>query len=179
MIITEFNITRQSIIETTTITTQEPDKLTIIKSLQFNFRSSKLNNIFTTKFCNLIKINFIIENAAVSYYENFDIDNIVTPINVGRLKHLLEEAGYEEEKTKFLIDGFTDGFDLGYRGPKNRKNTAINIPLRVAMKTNLWNKFMEEVKVKRFAGPFKTPLYENYIQSPIGLVLKAGNKNKT
>ena len=35
---------------------------------------------------------------------------------------------------------------------------------------------MKEVKAKRFAGPFKNIPFENYIQSPIGLVPKSGNR---
>ena len=37
---------------------------------------------------------------------------------------------------------------------------------------------MKEVKAKRFAGPYEAIPYENFIQSPIGLVPKAGNKTR-
>ena len=36
---------------------------------------------------------------------------------------------------------------------------------------------MKEVKLKRYAGPFNKPPFENYIQSPIGLVPKDGGRN--
>ena len=36
---------------------------------------------------------------------------------------------------------------------------------------------MKEVKLKRYAGPFKTVPFENFIQSPIGLVPKDGGKD--
>ena len=37
---------------------------------------------------------------------------------------------------------------------------------------------MKEVKSKRVAGPFDKIPFENYIQSPIALVPKAGNKTR-
>ena len=36
------------------------------------------------------------------------------------------------------------------------------------------HKIMKEVKLKRVAGPFWEIPFENYIQSPVGLVPKAG-----
>ena len=36
----------------------------------------------------------------------------------------------------------------------------------------LWEKMMKEVKEKRFAGPYKWILFDNYVQSPVGLVPK-------
>ena len=39
--------------------------------------------------------------------------------------------------------------------------------------TILWNKVMKEVKLKRFVGPFTSPPFKYYIQSPIGLVPKS------
>ena len=42
----------------------------------------------------------------------------------------------------------------------------------------LWNKVIKEVKLKRYAGPFKEPPFKFFIQSPIGLVPK-DNGNDT
>ena len=41
----------------------------------------------------------------------------------------------------------------------------------------LWNKVIKEVKLKRVAGPYNLEElpFDNFIQSPIGLVLKAGS----
>lgn len=88
------------------------------------------------------------------------------------LEQLLIEVGYDEEKAKFLIDGFTHGFSLGYEGPINRQVQANNLKLRVGSETELWNKVMAEVKEGRFCGPWVTPPFDNYVQSPIGLVPK-------
>ena len=85
-----------------------------------------------------------------------------------------------KEKTNFLIDGFKNGFDLGYRGPYNIRQTANNLRFTIGDKTELWNKVMKEVKENRYAGPFENVPFENFIQSPIGLVPKdGGKKDKT
>ena len=112
------------------------------------------------------------------YYQNFDLHNIQTPVVVDELVKLLRETGYDHEKTKFLEEGFRQGFDIGHRGPETRQSTAANIPLTLGSKTELWNKLMNEVKLKRVAGPFETIPYENFIQSPIGLVPKSNNKTR-
>ena len=41
----------------------------------------------------------------------------------------------------------------------------------------LWNKVMKEVKLNRYVGPFKDIPYDNFIQSPIGLVPKDNGKD--
>ena len=96
---------------------------------------------------------------------------------MNRLKQLLKESHYPDEETNFLVDGFTDGFDIGYDGPKERKSTSENIPFTVGNSRILWNKLMKEVKLQRVAGPFDEMPFDNYIQSPIGLVPKAGSES--
>ena len=99
----------------------------------------------------------------VDYYENFDLKNIITPIKVDVFEKLLKESGYDPGKTRFLVEGFRSGFLLEYAGPTDRQDEAKNIPLRVGSQTDLWNKIMKEVKLKRYAGPFKRPPYTSYI----------------
>ena len=74
------------------------------------------------------------------------------------------------------MEGFKEGFDLGYRGPEEIRQKANNLKFTIGNKTELWNKVMKEVKEKRYAGPFKDIPFDNYIQSPIGLVPKDGGK---
>ena len=106
-------------------------------------------------------------------YENYDLTSIVTPSKASNLKQLLVEMGYQQEKTEFLVRGFTDGFTINYNGPKvDIQRTAKNLKLRVGNKIQLWNKVMKEVKLKRFAGPFEKTPFKDFIQSPIGLVEK-------
>ena len=52
------------------------------------------------------------------------------------------------------------------------------MPFTVGNKVELWNKIMKEVKLGRVAGPFSEIPYQNYIQSPVGLVPKAGGKTR-
>ena len=42
----------------------------------------------------------------------------------------------------------------------------------------MWNKVMKEVEAGRYAGPFDEPPFDYWVQSPIGLVPKAGNKTR-
>lgn len=99
---------------------------------------------------------------------NPDLQSLVTPLNVKAYEQLLDQTQYDPQKTKELVKGFTDGFDLGYRGPTQIKLEARNLKLRVGSKTELWNKIMQEVKEKRFAGGFRVPPFQYYIQSPLG-----------
>ena len=118
------------------------------------------------------------EKELPDYFSNLDLETVVTPINVTRFESLLRQSRYPEDKIKFLVDGFSHGFDIEYGGPTNRQETAENLPLTLGSKTELWNKVMKEVKARRYAGPYQDPPYDNYIQSPIGLVPKAGNKTR-
>ena len=123
--------------------------------------------------------NFIIlDLPQPEYYENFNLSNVVTPVNVTRLSELLQKTQYNKGKAKFLIEEFTSGFSIGYEGSKKIHRVAPNLKLRVGSETELWNKVMKEVKLKRFAGPYpvEKPPFEHFIQSPIGLVPKDNGK---
>ena len=114
------------------------------------------------------------QGEAPLYCENFDLENVVTPVKANKLINYLRRTKYDEEEIKFLEQGFTRGFNIEYHGPQNRQSQSNNIPFTVWNKTQLWNKLMKEVGHKRVAGPFRTIPFENYIQSPIGLVPKVG-----
>ena len=118
------------------------------------------------------------EDEKPMYYQNFDLDNIHTPVDPVILSRLLREAKYPDDKITRLQEGFTRGFDIGYIGPQQRQSHSANILLTVGNKIQLWNKLMKEVQLERVAGPFEEIPYKNFIQSPIGLVPKAGNKTR-
>ena len=109
---------------------------------------------------------------------NFDLDSVVTPLNVELFGKLLKETNYCERETEFLIEGFTNGFDIGYRGVHERQSYVENIPITVGSTQELRAKIMKEVREKRYAGPYTGIPFKNFIQSPIGLVPKAGKQNK-
>ena len=93
---------------------------------------------------------------------------------------MLRTTNYDPEEIQFLKEGFTIGFDIGYRGPMNRQDTSRNLPFSdgIGDKYVLWEKVMKEVEAKRYAGPYSTITYRYYVQSPSGLVPKANNKTR-
>ena len=113
----------------------------------------------------------------VLMYNNFDLETVQTPIKADVFARLLNDAGYNQRKTYFLIKGLTEGFSIGYEEDPNVKLTAPNLQLRVGTETDLWNKVMKEVKLKRYTGSFNQIPFGTYIQSPIGLVPKDHGKN--
>ena len=112
------------------------------------------------------------------YAENFDLDTLFTPVDAAELKKLLKQAEYDEEKSDYLVKGFMQGFDIGYRGPEHVQLTARNLKLTIGSETDLWNKVIKEVQANRYAGPYEVVPYKYFIQSPIGLVPK-DNGTKT
>ena len=96
----------------------------------------------------------------------------MTPIDHVRLNQLLIDSGYDKSKARFLVDGFKNGFSIGYNGEVNVKQYAPNLKLTVGSEIDLWNKVMKEVKLKRYAGPYEEVPFDSFIQSPIGLVPK-------
>ena len=131
------------------------------------------NSYLYIKNCYCVHLITEMASQGIALSVNHDLESIVTPVNWQHLKFLLEDSNYSVEETKFLVDGFRDGFSLEYRGKTDVKLTAPNLKFRkVGNDTILWNKVMKEVKLKRFAGPFETIPFETYSQSPIGLVPK-------
>ena len=112
------------------------------------------------------------------YFENFNLEDVVTPVNFEKLNELLERSNYDEHKRDFLVRGFKEGFHLNYEGPVHRRDISHNIPFTVGDKKEMWKKIMKEVSLGHFAGPFDSIPFEHYIQSPIGLVPKAGGQTR-
>ena len=88
-----------------------------------------------------------VKTEHAEYVENFDLSTVVTPVDAVKFRNLLIESGYPPKEIQFLYEGFTRGFDIGYRGPiKGVARKAPNLRLRVGSKTILWNKIIKEVK---------------------------------
>ena len=111
------------------------------------------------------------------HYENFNLTDIVMPVKVDVLQQLLWDTGFDKEKSDFLIDKFINGFPIGYDGDTNVKMRSPSLKLNMGSECILWNKVMKEVKLNRYVGPFKDIPYDNFIQSPIGLVPKDNGKD--
>ena len=63
----------------------------------------------------------------VLWYENFDIENVVTPVNVNNLRKALKNSGFDKAKTEYLCNGFENGFALEYQGERcNMQQQAQN-----------------------------------------------------
>ena len=99
------------------------------------------------------------------------------PVDVDALEKLLVETKYCAVESVFLLDGFRNGFDIGYRGSLHIQQRSPNLKIRVGSHLILWNKIMKEVKNLRYAGPYEEIPYEYYIQSPVGLVPKDNGKD--
>ena len=112
-----------------------------------------------------------------NHYQDFNLTDVKTQIYADKLRNLLLQTKYNKDKINYLYRDFTEGFDFGYRGPDKRRHFSDNIPVRVGSKPELWNKVMKEVKLGRYAGPFRNSPHSGYfMQSHIGLVLKARNQ---
>ena len=117
---------------------------------------------------------FSLDDKNCEDFSNFDFESVVTPINVREFSRLLHLSGFNRVDAEFLIDGFQNGFDIGYRGPENCRSRSNNLPFNVGNRSILWGKLMKEVSLGRVAGLFSEVPFENFIQSPIGLVPKDG-----
>ena len=121
---------------------------------------------------------YSIDFPEVLQYENYDLESVISPVNVDEFEKLLIESMYDKSETEFLIDGFKNGFSLEYKGDRDVKICSPNLKFReVGSPMELWNKVMKEVKKNRYAGPFEEVPFEHYIQSPIGLVPKDNGKD--
>ncbi len=104
-----------------------------------------------------------------------------TPVNAGCLLGLLVEAGYDRDKTSYLVDGFRLGFYLRLDRPIHQlvNDRLANIrTVKGNNKTALINpraveeKLTKEHRAKRMIGPFLRPIFPAYVISPMGFRAK-------
>ena len=55
---------------------------------------------------------------------NHNLNDIITPLDVEAYKKLLWQTEYDTKETEFLIDSFSLGFDIGYKGPMVRQSRS-------------------------------------------------------
>ena len=58
------------------------------------------------------------------------MESIKTPVDTSKLKQLLVLSNYDKKETSFLIDGFENGFSIGYNGPENVAIKSPNLKFR-------------------------------------------------
>lgn len=97
-----------------------------------------------------------------------------TPLNIDKLATLLvnypdKEIGVE------LLEGFSNGFRLGYTGPRLHVMTHNLISAREHL-TETLDKIQEEINLGRMLGPFKYLPISTLRISPIGVVPKSDGK---
>lgn len=109
--------------------------------------------------------------------ENYDFVSLISPVNIDVFERLMIQSKYDPSEIEFIVDGFRNGFSIGYQGPQSRRSFSKNHKLRVGSELDLWNKVMTEVKEGRYIGPLhehEIP-WDNLIQSPLSLVTKKGS----
>ncbi len=103
------------------------------------------------------------------------------PVNAGHLLALLVEAGYNNDKTRYLVVGFRQGFRLRLNRPIDQivKDRQANIRMVIGNnKTGLTNpqvveeKLTKELRAKRMIEPLLRPVFLAYVISPLGLRAK-------
>lgn len=94
---------------------------------------------------------------------------ITTPIKAYRLDYWLK--GYDGEKRKFLVEGFTVGFRILFTGQRSCRlsGNATSVSKNLDI---LKQKIQIEIDNYRVAGPFKVIPFQNFQSSPLGLVPK-------
>ena len=79
--------------------------------------------------------------------------------------------GYENGKRDDLINGFENGFNIGFKGPVNQI-IARNHPSIFANADAVDSHVRTELSKGRIAGPFTHPPFPSFICSPIALIPK-------
>jgi len=94
---------------------------------------------------------------------------VTTPINPKALSILLQ--GYPDDEKEYLINGFTNGFLIPFKGPIPPL-CQKNLPSATKHPQVIQNKLEKEIFKGRIAGPFIKPPLPDFIVSPLGVVPK-------
>lgn len=104
-----------------------------------------------------------------AFNTDWDKRPLPTPLKPAQLAFWLK--GYNEEKTEFLVQGFSEGFKVGFSGEVNSQ-VPKNLKSAYDMPEVINKKIEKEILAGRIAGPFKKPPFKEFQCSPIGVVPK-------
>ena len=96
-------------------------------------------------------------------------------MNTHRLAELLQH--YDSGKGQYLLQGFTNGFELHYTGSRKFQDCK-NLCSAIDNPTEFCEKILKEIRLGRILSSFKTPPLPDLQCSPLGLVPKKGNPGK-
>ena len=100
---------------------------------------------------------------------NIPLVKPTTPVNKEKLEKWL--TGYDTDTVRFLLDGFTFGFKLGFTG-ENKVRVSKNLRSALENPSVVLGKLQIELKHDRITGPFPAVPLPEFCVSPIGLVPK-------
>lgn len=96
-------------------------------------------------------------------------EKLPTPVIVERLAELL--IGYPNDRYEYIIDGFTNGFRIGFEGIRSPQSCS-NLRSANQHPEIVTAKLGKELAEGRIEGPFEEVPFENLKLSPLGLVEK-------
>ncbi len=110
--------------------------------------------------------------ATVIPNKNIDSENmqLPTPIIADRLEYMLN--GFDPMLKHELISGFTNGFDIGFRGEVNSDTSVNNLRSTMGLEPVVSQEINKELLNGRIEGPFPVPPFEKFQLNPIGIVPK-------
>jgi len=108
--------------------------------------------------------------APATAASNFGGGGVVTPVNVFNLHCALQNHPKREFVNKLCFE-LREGARIDYSGPRQFRFSK-NLPTASLNPEVVTSNLAEEVAKGRTAGPFRSPPFENFQVSPIGLVPK-------
>ena len=99
------------------------------------------------------------------------VENLPTPICLEKLDEML--VNYDQAKKQFLINGFKEGFYLGYKGQANCNIKVPNLLSTENHEEAVAVYLDKEINKGRIAGPFMEIPFKHFQLNPIGVVEKS------
>lgn len=135
----------------------------------FSVQSKPSSPFVSCRSIKTMQVVQIQENNSINQNQLLHPSKGPTPIKVNRLTYWL--SGYDEDETYFLVQGFTNGFYLGFVGEcpgieSKNLNSALTKPEIID------KKIQKEISAGRVQGPFENKPFSNLQCSPLGLVEK-------